>query len=100
MKHKKEFEESMRALGNKYAVDLSVKLAVGHDLSRTLEDFLSKDVPDILFMGASQKPAKHVFARNLSERIIDKVKCGVVVHHWRYTPSMAEKRATTIANRQ
>lgn len=100
LKHKAEFEQKMRIYSVKYACDMKITTVLCNKLGACLEDVLSKKTPDLLIMGASKQKRMVNFSRNMSEKIIDKIKCGAVIHHWKPRPkhSHLQKNPEMISN--
>lgn len=81
--HKKNFEERMKYYSTRYSVEMKTQMVIGKKMQITLEQMLDRDNLDLVIMGSTKIPAKFHFGRTMSEKLIDKFKCGVVIHHWR-----------------
>lgn len=83
LKHKADFEKRMKYFSERYSVEMKTQMVIGKIMQKTLEQALNRDNLDLVLMGATKMPPKYHFGRTMSEKLIDKLKCGVVIHHWR-----------------
>ncbi len=83
LKHKADFEKRMKYFSERYSIEMKTQMVIGKTMQKTLEQVLNKDNLDLVLMGATKIPAKFHFGRTMSEKLIDNLKCGVVIHHWR-----------------
>ena len=83
LKHKADFEKRMKYYSERYSVEMKTQMVIGKTMEKTLGQALNKDNLDLVIMGATKLPPKFHFGRTMSERLIDQLKCGVMIHHWR-----------------
>ena len=86
LKHKTDFENRMKYYSQRYSVEMKTQMVIGKTMQKTLEQILNRDNLDLVIMGSTKVPARFHFGRTMSERLIDNLKCGVVIHHWRISP--------------
>jgi nucleotide-binding universal stress UspA family protein len=86
LRHKLEFETRMKYFSKRYSVEMKTQMVIGKNMQKTLEQVLNKVKLDLVIMGATKIPPRSHFGRTMSEKLIDKLKCGVVIHHWRVSP--------------
>ena len=95
LQHKSEFEQKMRNYSVKYACDMKITTVLCNKLGACLEDVLSKNTPDLIILGASERKKMFHFTRSMSEKIIDRIKCGAVIHHWKPQPKHSYMHSTS-----
>ncbi len=82
LKHKTDFENRMKYYSERYSIEMKTQMIIGKTMQKTLKQIVNEDNLDLVIMGATKTPSRFHFGRTLSEKLIDSLKCGVIIHHY------------------
>ena len=82
LKHKLDFENRMKYY--RYSIEMKAQMIIGKTMQKTIEQIVNQANLDLVIMGSTKAPPRFHFGRTMSEKLIDSLKCGVIIHHCRH----------------
>ncbi len=81
-KERENFKILVEGYSKLFTTKITPYFLASHNIIKGIKELIQRTKPDLVFLGQSRKTRRFTIRRSLSENLLDKFNCPMVVHHF------------------